>query len=74
MNPKLTYVTLGCTISIIDISITYFKGESYIRILRNTHLVSMLIRDLLMKIVTIVKVSCWWYAMRIYVFPSGLGS
>ena len=32
LNPKLTYVTLGCTISIFDISITYFTGECYIRI------------------------------------------
>ena len=36
MNPKLTYVALGCTISIFYISITYFIGESYIRSCTNT--------------------------------------
>ena len=34
----------------------------------------MIIRDLLMKIVTVLSVSCWGCAMRIYVFPIGLGS
>ena len=31
-NPKLACVMLGCTISISDITITYFTGESYITI------------------------------------------
>ena len=35
-------------------------------------LVSMLIGDLFLKIVTVVSVSCWGCAMRIYVFPCGL--
>ena len=43
MNPKFTNVTLGCTICIFDVSITYFTGENRIRIWLNTHLVSMLI-------------------------------
>ena len=34
----------------------------------------MQIGDLLMKIVTVVSVSCWGCAMRIYVFPCGLSS
>ena len=32
MNPKLTNVTLGCTIFIFDVSIIYFTAQNYIRI------------------------------------------
>ena len=32
MDPKLTSVTLGRTISVFDISITYVTGENHIRI------------------------------------------
>ena len=37
MNPKLTDVTLSCTVFIINANITDFAGENYIRIGRNTH-------------------------------------
>ena len=37
MNPKLTDVTLSCTVFIINVNITDLAGENYIRIGRNTH-------------------------------------
>ena len=73
MDAKLTNVilTLGCalSISIFYIGATYFTWESYIRIWRNTHLLSILIEDLLMLCVKLL--GC---AMIIYAFPCGLGS
>ena len=57
MNPKLTYVTLGCTMSIFDISITYFTGERFAY--ENSYC---------------CKCKFLGCAMKIYVFPCGLGS
>ena len=37
VNPKLTDVTLNCTVFVINVNITDFAGENYIRIGRNTH-------------------------------------
>ena len=70
MNPKSTNVTLGCIISIFDMSVASFTGETYIRIWRNTHLVTNLIGNWLMKTVTVAS---YWCAMRIHEFPCGLG-
>ena len=50
---------LDCIMSICNVSITYFTGDNYIRIWRNTYLVSMLKGNLLIKTVTVVGVSYW---------------
>ena len=37
INWKLTDVTLNCTVFVINVNITDFAAENYIRIGRNTH-------------------------------------
>ena len=52
VNPKLTDVTLNCIVFVINVNITDFAGENYIRIERNTHQ-SYTDRNLVFKIVTV---------------------
>ena len=63
MDPKLTYVTMGCTISIFDISITYFTEKRYIANRRFSYASSYCCKCKLL--------GC---AMGIYVLSCGLGS
>ena len=56
MNPKLTDVTLNCTVFLINVNITDFAGENYIRIGRNTHQSYNLVFKIVLKIVTIFKI------------------
>ena len=71
---KLSHVTLGCTISIFDIIITYFTGEGYFRIWRNIHFSINANRRFAYENSYCCKCKLLGCAMRIYVFPCGLGS
>ena len=52
MYPKLTDVILNCTVFVINVNITDFAGEKYIRTGRNTHQ-SYTDRNLVFKLVTV---------------------